>query len=99
MKDMIINSTFVISTITQSTSDEDYSEIPKDYFVTKNQKVNKKYQQEGGEAYKDLKMDLLSAINSFLKSMMIIQSQKIGLEVADVKTKNQGFVRVTHTLG
>ena len=99
MKDVIVNSTCVISTITQSTSDEDYKEIPKDYFVTKSQKVNTKYQQEGGNVYKDLKANLISAINNSLKSMVIIQSQKIGLEVVDIKTKTQGFIRITQTLG
>ena len=67
--------------------------------MTKNQKVNKKYQQEGGDAYKDLKMNLLSAINSSLKSMMIIQSQKIGLEVADVETKNSRLCQSYSDIG
>ena len=47
MKEMIINSSQVIGiilTITQSTSNENYKEIPNYYFVTKHQKVNKKYQ-------------------------------------------------------
>ena len=46
MKEVIINSsqvTDIISTITQSKNDTNYKEIPKYYFVTKRQKVNKKY--------------------------------------------------------
>ena len=80
MKEVITNSsqvTGVISTITQSTSDTNYKEIPKDYFVTKSQKVNTKYQQEGGDAYKDLKANLISAVNNSLKSMMIMQNKKM----------------------
>ena len=41
--------------------------------------------QEGGDAYKQLKENLISEINNSLKSMMIMQSQKIGLEVVDDK--------------
>ena len=39
----------LVSTITQSTSDSLYKEIPRDYFVTRGQKINKKYMLEGGE--------------------------------------------------
>ena len=62
----------VISTIAQSTSVENYREIPRDYFFMKDQKLNKKCIKEGGEAYKQLKAKLILEINNPLKSMMMM---------------------------
>ena len=46
----------MVSTITQSTHRDLYNEIPRDYFITKNQKVNHKHRIDGGEVYQKLKM-------------------------------------------
>ena len=41
--DMTVNEQMaMVSTITQSTHEDHYREIPRDYFITKNQKVNHK---------------------------------------------------------
>ena len=48
----------MVSTITQSTHKDVYKEIPRDYFVTKNQKVNHKYRIDGEEGYAKLKKQL-----------------------------------------
>lgn len=61
-------------------------DIPKDYFVTTDQKASKRYMQEGREAYKHIKTGFIKGINSSLNSMMILQSHKIGLKVIDEKT-------------
>ena len=45
----------MVSTITQSTREDLYLEIPRDYFITKNQKINHKYRIDGGEDYKKIK--------------------------------------------
>ena len=62
----------MVSTITQSTYEDLYKEIPRDYFITKNQKFNHKYRIDGGEAYTKLKNTVIKEINDVIKSMMII---------------------------
>jgi len=57
----------LVSTITQSTSDCSYKEISRDYFITTDQKTNKKYMSEGGDAYHKIKSDILKEINDSLK--------------------------------
>ena len=47
----------MVSTITQSTRDDLYLEIPREYFITKVQKINHKYRIDGGEDYKKLKKE------------------------------------------
>ena len=77
----------MISTITQSTHENLYKEVPRYYFITKNQKVDHKYRIDGGEAYMKLKNTVIKEINDVIKLMMIIQSQIIGLQVKDKKSK------------
>ena len=67
----------LVSTITQSTSDSSYKEIPRDYFVTRGQKTNKKYMLEGEEEYRILKSEILKEINDNMKTMMILKSKKL----------------------
>lgn len=85
----------MVSTITQSTAEESFLEIPRDYFVCKDQKVNMKSKKEGGESFKKLRTAIMKTINEKLKSMMILKAQNIKLEVKDKKTgemrKIQGF--------
>ena len=89
----------MVSTITQSTREDLYLEIPRDYFITKNQKINHKYRIEGGEEYNKLKKGVTREINDAIKSMMIIQSQKIGLQVRDKKTEETRSVQSYSDIG
>ena len=89
----------LVSTITQSTSDSLYKEIPRDYFVTRGQKINKKYALEGGEEYMILKSEILKEINDNLKTMMILKSQKIGLQVIDKKSEISRIVQSYKDIG
>ena len=44
-----------VSTITHSTGgDETFQEIPRDYFICKDQKINKKSKEEGGTNFTEL---------------------------------------------
>ena len=87
----------MVSTITQSTtaSENNFKEIPRDYFICKDQKINKQSKLDGGEEFSNLRTAIIKSINDKLKSMMILQAQKIDLQVTDKKTgelrKVQGF--------
>ena len=70
----------MVITITHSTTEDHYKEIPRDFFITKNQKINHKYRIDGGEEYIKLKKAVIREINNAIKYMMVIQSQKIGLQ-------------------
>ena len=71
----------MVSTITQSTSapEDAYKEIPRDYFICKDQKINQKSKKYGGEEFAKLRSAIIKSINEQLKSMMIIKAQKIDL--------------------
>ena len=75
----------MVSTITQSTtaSEDNYKEIPRDYFICKDKKTNKKSKQDGGKEFTKLCTAIVKSINKKLKSMMILKTQKIDLQVAD----------------
>ena len=73
----------LVSTITQSTAEEDSRIIPRDYFIQANQKINKASLESDGETYKNLRRDIVKQINDKLKSMMLMKAQEIGLEVLD----------------
>ena len=88
-----------VSTITASTEEDTYKEIPRDYFITKNQKVNHKCRLDGGDDYIKLKKAIIQEINDNIKSMMIIQSQKIGLQVKDKITKELRSVQSYADIG
>ena len=76
-----------VSTITHSTEeDESFREIPRDYFICKDQKINKKSRDEGGKDFTVLRSKILDVINEKLKCMMILKAQQIELQVEDKKT-------------
>ena len=83
----------VISTITQSESDEDYRVIPRDYFITKDQKVNVNLQEKDADDWENLKQKVNNQIDSDLKTMMILKAQETGLEYEDVKTVQKSQVQ------
>ena len=89
----------LVSTITQSTSASSQQEIPRNYFITKDQKVNQKYKSEGGDAYKTLKASIVKYINNTLKSMMIIKSLQTGIKVIDKKTKQVRLIQTYNDIG
>ena len=70
------NNNCLISTITL---DENYELISKEYFITKDQKLNTELQGKYGEKWYDLKRKVNKQIDNTLKLMMILKSQEIGL--------------------
>ena len=90
----------MISTITQSTTlDESYKDITRDYFIMKEQKIEKKSKLDGGEEFLQLRKDTFKGINDQLKLMMIINGQQIGLQVRDMKTKEERLVQTYQDIG
>ena len=90
----------LVSTITQSTTlDESYKEIPRDYFITKDQKINKQSKLDGGEYFVKLRKSIITEINDSLKSMMIIKGQEIGLKVKDKKTNTDRLIQTYQDIG
>ena len=65
----------LVSTITQSATDAMYKIIHRDYFITKDQKVNKVLKQVDGEYFIKLRKEIIKEINNNLKSMMITKAQ------------------------
>lgn len=88
-----------VSTITQSTADETYCEIPIDYFITKDQKRNKTSKLDDGEEFTKLRANITRSINERLNAMMLIQAQKIGLRVKDKKTEGMRLVQKYSNIG
>ena len=81
------NSNRVISTITQSESDEDYRVIPRYYFITKDQKVNVYLQQKDGDEWETLKRKVNNQIDNDFKTMMLLKAQETGLEYEEISNK------------
>ena len=81
----------LVSTITQSISDGMYKVIPRDYFITKNQKTNKMSKESDGEYFINLRKDIIIGINDNLKSMMIMKAQQIGLSIQDKKKETRSI--------
>ena len=76
----------MLLTITQSTIlDESYKEILREYFVTKEQKINQQAKLDGGEQLVKLRKSIYKEINDNLKSVMIIKGRQIRLQVRELK--------------
>ena len=86
----------LVSTIMQSTADEYSEEIAQDYFITNDQKVNKKSKLDGGNYLSKMKRAIVHEINDSLKGMMILKSHHIGLYVVN---KNTTEFRIVQTFG
>ena len=69
----------MVSIIMQTTNQSEgkYREITRDNFIGKDQKINKKSKEDGGEDFIKLRTAILKSINDELKSMMILKAQKI----------------------
>ena len=64
-----------VSLITNSTSgDENLKEIPRDYFICNDQKINKKSKEKEGQYFIALRAKILDESNEKLKYMMILKA-------------------------
>ena len=80
----------LVSTITQSTTDASYKEIPRDYFITRDQKINKISKERDGQSFVIMRKEILKEISDNLKTMMIMKAQGVGLSVKDKKNQMRG---------
>ena len=75
------SSSTIVSTITDSKDRTNFTSIPKDYFITSDQNINKEIKERDGDIWCTLKKAVSSEIDADLKAMMILRSQEIGLKV------------------
>ena len=83
----------------QSTIDDNYREMPRDYFITKDQKQNMASKLDGGNELPKVRSEITKSISDNLKAMMIIKAQKIGLQVKDKKTNDLQLVQKYSNIG
>ena len=63
----------VLTIAKNMTIDESYKDTPRDYFVTKEQKINQQAKLDGGEQFAKLRKSIYKETNDNLKSIMIIR--------------------------
>ena len=74
------------TTITESFTDKSVKLIPKDYFITKGQRVNSEMKKLDPE-WEDLKAKVNEMINSELKEEMVVEAQRIKLKYVEKNHK------------